>query len=649
MVCSSNVAEFTLWLASRLEVAVDIETYGEGKKGGLNHIHGSIRLIQFADKLAIWIIEQSNFDLAKEAITKLLKNSSQRKIGHNFMFDLRFLRKEFDVLARNCADTMLGSRCLLGDMGAAQITSHSLQQACENFLGIDVDKSEQKSDWDGELTSEQLDYAARDPWLTFCLYKRLEAVTKDPSLLLLPFPKMLAWEAWEVENHFIFAAQQMEATGYKIDMQRLAETKAKYQNVLDQLLAKWEAPCEPTQKEKLRQFLNTKYNLSLKSLSKATAAKHLNIPEIKLMQQICSCDAIITCLKNIETQISINNGRVKPVFKILSGTGRTSSGATKIEQCLINLQSLTTRVNPVLKEFKLPSVKALFFTDLIIDLPASHGRIASEESNDENHLKGYLDKSIDMHCITAAAVAKAVFPGMNYTAEWIQANKDNDPIAKGLRDTAKNTYYAWLNGAGVARIKEQISSNLQIDADPAMCKAALDGLQSVFEKTTDYAKSKLLELETNQFVVNGFVCGWYQFGSTYLCWKLGAVGGDLKVPATKAFAGIWSRLESILMKRSCARIAEKFADVPEWNAKLQNFIHDEVNCEIGNLDAAKFAHSVIQEEFGKVCPRTVAGFDSFEKCVTWKKPVLDANGKPLKDANDKVITTTEKITNWSQK
>jgi len=649
IVCTQNLEEFKNWITSRYETACDIETHGEGKNRGLNHITGSIRLIQLADEKAIWIIERSHFDAVREIIKNFLANPKQRKIGHNFMFDLRFLRKEFGVLARNCADTMLGSRCLLGDMGAAQITSHSLQQACENFLGIEVDKSEQTSDWGGELSSEQLDYAARDPWLTYCLYKRLEAITKQPSILLLPFPEMMAWEAWEVENQFLFAAQQMESTGYEIDMPRLAETKAKYQNVLDQLLAKWTVPYEPTQKEKLRQFLNIKYSLSLKSLSKATAAKHLNIPEIKLMQQICSCEAILTCLKSIETQISINNGRVKPVFKILSGTGRTSSGATKIEKCLINLQSLAARVNPVLKEFKLPSVKALFFTDLIIDLPASHGRIASEESNDDNHLKGYLDKSIDMHCITAAAVAKAVFPGMNYTAEWIQANKDNDPIAKGLRDTAKNTYYGWLNGAGVARIKEQISSNLQIDADPAMCKAALDGLQSVFEKTTDYAKSKLLELETNQFVVNGLVCGWYRFGATYLCWKLGSVGGDLKVPATKAFAGIWSRLESLLMKRSCARIAEKFADMPEWNSKLQNFIHDEVNCEIGNLDAAKFAHSVIQEEFGKVCPRTVAGFDSFEKCVTWKKPVLDANGKPLKDENDKVITTTEKITNWSHK
>jgi DNA polymerase I-like protein with 3'-5' exonuclease and polymerase domains len=614
MVCSANASEFKLWLASRLEIAVDIESYGECSKGGLNHIYGSIRLIQFATTDAIWIVERGNFELVRNEIKALLENPNQRKIGHNFMFDLRFLRKEFATLACNCADTMLGSRCLMGDMGAAHITSHSLQQASENFLGIEVDKTEQKSDWGGELTSEQIAYAAKDPWLTFVLYKRLEELTKDPSLLLLPLPKMIAYEAWEVENRFLFAAQQMEDTGYEIDIALLVKTKEQYQSVRDELMSKWDAPHLPTQKGKLQQFINEKYGLSLKSLGKATAAENSNIPEIKLMQQICACNAILHTLSSIETQIEIHNGRVKPYFKVLSGTGRTSSGATKIEKCLINLQSLAARVNPVLKEFNLPALKALFRTDLIIDLPASHGRISAELGNDQNALAAYMDESIDLHCQTASAVANAVFPETIYSNDWIQANKKSDPIAKGLRDTSKNTYYGWLNGAGVSTIQRQIKSNLQIKADKSACQKALEGLQSVFSGTTDYAKQKLKELEKNQFIVNGIVCGWMEFAGTYLCWKLGAVGGDLNVPATKAFAGIWSRTESLLMKLACYRIAEKFDAMPDWNSRLQNFIHDEINCEIGCDEAASFAHSVVKEEFGKICSRTVVGFDQLEKC-----------------------------------
>jgi len=613
MVCTANVSEFTQWLASQPEMAVDIETYGVTKAGGLDHIYGQIRLIQFATESAIWVLEKGMFDSVRSAIKQLLGNPNQRKIGHNFMFDLRFLRKEFGVIAKNCADTMLGAKCLMGDMGAAKILKFTLKDCCHNFLGIEVDKTEQNSDWGDTLSLKQIEYAAKDPWLTSLLYKRLEALCKKPSILLLPFPEMMAWEAWEVENRFLFAAQQMEDTGYEIDTELLAKTKAQYQSVRDELAAKWDAPFAPTQKAALMGYLNEKYGLSLKSLGKATAAENKHIPEILLMQQICAIDALMNAVIAIETQVAFNNGCVKPVFQILTGTGRTSSGSTKINKALINLQSLAARVNPVLKDFDLPLLKALFKTDLIIDLPASHGRISAELGNDANALAAYMDESIDLHCGTAAAVGAAVFPDANLTAEWIQANKKTGK-AKGLRDTAKNTYYGWLNGAGVMTIQKQIKSNLQIDAEQSLCKKALEGLQSVFSGTTEYAKAKLKELEANQFIINGVICGWMEVAGQYLCWKLGRVGQEISVPATKAFAGIWSRAEATLMKKACSRIAEEFAARPEWESKLQNFIHDEINAVIGCPDAAEFAHSVVREEFGKICHRTVIGFDPLAKC-----------------------------------
>jgi hypothetical protein len=49
---------------------------------------------------------------------------------------------------------------------------------------------------------------------------------------------MMAWDAWEVENRFLFAAQQMEDTGYRIDTDLLIKTKARYQAVRDELISK---------------------------------------------------------------------------------------------------------------------------------------------------------------------------------------------------------------------------------------------------------------------------------------------------------------------------------------------------------------------------------------------------------------------------
>lgn len=614
MVDQLNADVFKKWLADQSEVAVDIETYGIGKTGGLNHIRGHIRLIQFATDGKIWIAEQGTFDLISESLKTFLQNPAQRKIGHNFMFDLRFLRMRFGVLGRNCADTMLGSKCLLGDMGAAQITSHSLSAACGNFLGMPVDKTEQKSDWGDGLTEAQLAYAAKDAWATFVLYKRLQLLTKKPELLLLPFPENVSFKTWEIENDFLFAAQQMEDTGYEIDTDKLNLMKEKLFKTLEELGARWDCPCEPTKKSQLKKYLSEKYGQEIKSLNKAAAAKMGDFPEILLMQQIEAVQRLIGVVKNIEEQLAIQ-GRVKPVFKTLTGTGRTSSGATKIEGCLMNLQSLSARVNPVLKSFGLMPVKEVFKTQLIIDLPASHGRISAELGNDKNALKAYMDDSVDLHCGTAAAIAKAVFPDReDLTEAWIKANKKSGQLAKSLRDTAKNTYYGWLNGAGVATIKKQISANMQINASTEICKKALVGLQEVFKGTTDFAKEKIEEIDSNQFVINDKVCGFYEFGGTYLSWKLGVVGGDLKIPATKAFAGIWSRVESLLMKQACNRIATKFVKRPEWNSRLQNFIHDEINAEIGHPEAAAFAHKVVKEEFGKICYRTIVGFDPLEKC-----------------------------------
>jgi hypothetical protein len=68
------------------------------------------------------------------------------------------------------------------------------------------------------------------------------------------------------------------------------------------------------------------------------------------------------------------------------------------------------------------------------------------------------------------------------------------------------------------------------------------------------------------------------------------------------------------MKRACYRVAEQFDAMPAWNSKLQNFIHDEINAQIGHTDAAAFAYSVVREEFGRICHRTIGGFDPLDKC-----------------------------------
>lgn len=635
--------EFKAWLKSAPSLAIDIETYSSdpaNKMGGLNHETGVIALVQFADNDNIWLSHPDDLKTQfRRDFRLMMARRTQRKVGHNFTFDLRFLAHQGLVgKIRNVADTMLGSRCLCGDLGAAQITKHSLEIAYLNFLGIRISKDEQKSDWSGTLTESQLSYAALDPWYTFQLDKRLQELCAKPSLIGLPMPEMMALKHWETRNASLPAFISMGLTGYVINENKTIieeQRKAK----LIELKAEWEALCpdiKPTQTRKLLEYVNRKYGLRLTSLNKQNVVGDARVQELELRQTIGAIEKEL----DICAKVVAVGQRHSPVITACSGTGRTSSGATKVSKKFFNMQSLPARVNPAIPEsFGFLPLKAMFNTDCVIDLPASHGRISAELAQDEYAIAAYIDDSIDMHCDTAAIIGQIALQAddaARFTSGYIKEQNKNPKssdgrIAKGLRDTAKNTYYGWLNGAGASRIKDQIQNNLGIEVSRDKCQQALTGMQNNFRKTVEYAQSILKQLEDpkHQFIFNGKICAYMEFAGVYLSWVLGTVGSDIKIPATKAFASIWSCTESLLMNKAITDIHEKFDANPQWGAALQNFIHDELNIEYKDIEAARYAYESVKKHFGEICPNTVSGFDKFEKCV-FKK-----DGSPVTNWSDK--------------
>jgi DNA polymerase-1 len=79
-------------------------------------------------------------------------------VAHHAAFDLGFLaRMGFTpTAAAHC--TQDATRVLY----AGESASHKLQDCLRRELGVEVSKEQQKSDWSGRLSREQLDYAARD-------------------------------------------------------------------------------------------------------------------------------------------------------------------------------------------------------------------------------------------------------------------------------------------------------------------------------------------------------------------------------------------------------------------------------------------------------------------------------------------------------
>lgn len=95
-----------------------------------------------------------------ERLRELLASERVIKVFHHAPFDLRFMRHHWKATARRVACTKILSKIVRPEAASEE---HSLKPTLERFLGVILDKTQQKSDWlSASLTHEQLLYAVRD-------------------------------------------------------------------------------------------------------------------------------------------------------------------------------------------------------------------------------------------------------------------------------------------------------------------------------------------------------------------------------------------------------------------------------------------------------------------------------------------------------
>jgi DNA polymerase-1 len=128
-------------------------------------------------------------------------------VGHNLLFDLRFLMR-FGFTPGPVHDTMILAKLLLAS-GTSDYRVR-LQDCCERWLHTTVDKAEQTSDWfTPELSPEQLRYAARDADLTYRLFQVLQAEIHEARLD----------QVAGIENRCLLAVVWMASKGVPFDRQ----------------------------------------------------------------------------------------------------------------------------------------------------------------------------------------------------------------------------------------------------------------------------------------------------------------------------------------------------------------------------------------------------------------------------------------------
>lgn len=134
-------------------VAWDIETTG------LDWRNARICTVQVATAGEIMVVQLRQEEIPS-LLARLLAAPDVEKVLHHAPFDLRFMTFAWRVQARRVACTKVLSKIL--DPTAPQ-DDHSLKPLLKRYLGVNISKDEQQSDWAAEtLRSDQVAYAAND-------------------------------------------------------------------------------------------------------------------------------------------------------------------------------------------------------------------------------------------------------------------------------------------------------------------------------------------------------------------------------------------------------------------------------------------------------------------------------------------------------
>ena len=129
-------------------------------------------------------------------------------VAHNAVFDLGWLQEHEIYPAGKVLCTMLASRILTNGMPNVK---HGLQHLVKRYLHEDISKEEQKSDWSGDLTESQLQYAAKDVLVLLDLYEQIQQRMATASL----------YPAWYLECNALPAMAQLWRTGLPFNKEAL--------------------------------------------------------------------------------------------------------------------------------------------------------------------------------------------------------------------------------------------------------------------------------------------------------------------------------------------------------------------------------------------------------------------------------------------
>ncbi len=133
-------------------IALDSETMG------LNPKRDKLCLVQISNGDEVCHLVKIDLSIGKPFnLIKILKNNKIQKIFHYARFDVAVFKHNFKINIKNIYCTKIASKLV-----RTYTDKHGYKDLCNELLGKSISKTEQSSDWGGELTKEQQKYAATD-------------------------------------------------------------------------------------------------------------------------------------------------------------------------------------------------------------------------------------------------------------------------------------------------------------------------------------------------------------------------------------------------------------------------------------------------------------------------------------------------------
>lgn len=395
------------------------------KEAGLDPHQARIRLIQLAVKNhPVIVVDLDAFDSVAglQPLQWVLMNDSV-KVFHNANFDIKMLWSSGFNVNGQIFDTMLAAR-LISPSGRV-----TLAEIARTYLNISLPKTEQTSDWSGDLTDSQLLYAAHDVRILMRLRERLKSRLADDALT----------EVAKIEFDCVRATAEMEYSGMKLDAdqinryrRRVEAQRMELQTILYGYLGEINL-ASPTQ---LKAALA---NIGVEVESTSRRALHFLVdrhPCISTLLTYKKLSTLITSFFNpVPRATSSHTGRVHANYwQLGAATGRFSCSGPNFQQVPRDME--------VRKCFTAETGGKL----IIADYSQIELRVAAAISADEKMIEAYRNGE-DLHRLTASLVQ----------------NISPEDVTQEQRNAAKAINFGLIYGMGPKGLMYSAKANYGVE------------------------------------------------------------------------------------------------------------------------------------------------------------------------------------------